>query len=126
MLETIAQGVARVTFMPTLAYNLLMERLSSRRWWDRVDDRIILGDLKPIHRLSFNSGAMEGAIPFRSTYTASLVASEGISGVVALNEPYELSLCSYQTAGWNKLGVKYFNLHLISVTSKLILPPLQS
>ena len=125
MLETIAQGVARVTFMPTLAYNLLMERLSSRRWWDRVDDRIILGDLKPIHRLSFNSGTMAGAIPFRSTYTASLVASEGISGVVALNEPYELSLCSYQTAGWNKLGVNYFNLNSIIVTSKLIPPPLQ-
>ena len=53
MLETIAQGVARVTFMPTLAYNLLMERFSSRRWWDRVDDRIILGALNPIHELSF-------------------------------------------------------------------------
>ena len=125
MLETIAQGVARVTFMPTLAYNLLMERLSSRRWWDRIDDRIILGALNPIHELSFKSGTMAGAIPFRSAYTASLVASEGISGVVALNEPYELSLCSYQTAGWNKLGVNYFNLHSISVTSKLFPLPLQ-
>ena len=123
MLETIAQGVARVTFMPTLAYNLLMERLSSRRWWDRVDDRIILGALNPIHELSFL--ILAGAIPFRSAYTASLVASEGISGVVALNEPYELSLCSYQTAGWNKLGVSYFNLNAIFVTSKVILPPLQ-
>ena len=46
MLETLAQGVARVTFMPTLAYNLVMERLSSRRWWDRVNDKIILGALK--------------------------------------------------------------------------------
>merc|ERR550517_967443 len=53
---------------------------------------------------------LAGAIPFRSAYTASLVASEGISGVVALNEPYELSLCSYQTAGWNKLGVAFLNL----------------
>ena len=68
---------------------------------------------------------LAGAIPFRSAYTASLVASEGISGVVALNEPYELSLCSYQTAGWNKLGVSYFNLNAIFVTSKVILPPLQ-
>ena len=48
MLETLAQGVARVTFMPTLAYNLLMERLSSRRWWDRVNERIILGALQEI------------------------------------------------------------------------------
>ena len=66
-----------------------------------------------------------GAIPFRSAHTASLVASEGISGVVALNEPYELSLCSYQTAGWNKLGVNYLNLHSTSVKSKLNLLPLQ-
>ena len=68
---------------------------------------------------------LAGAIPFRSAYTASLVASEGISGVVALNEPYELSLCSYQTAGWNKLGVNYFNLRSISVTSKLFALPLE-
>ena len=51
MLETLAQGVARVTFMPTLAYNLLMERLSSRRWWDRVNERIILGALQEIEDL---------------------------------------------------------------------------
>ena len=51
MLETLAQGVARVTFMPTLAYNLVMERLSSRRWWDRVNDRIILGAPKEIEVL---------------------------------------------------------------------------
>ena len=68
---------------------------------------------------------LAGAIPFRSAYTASLVSSEGITGVVALNEPYELSLCSHQTAGWNKLGVNYFNLHSIINISKLILPRVQ-
>ena len=48
---------------------------------------------------------LAGAIPFRSAYTASLVTSEGITGVVALNEPYELNLCSYQKPGWQQLGV---------------------
>ena len=56
MLETLAQGVARVTFMPTLAYNLLMERLSSRRWWDRVNERIILGALQEIEGFLWFSG----------------------------------------------------------------------
>ena len=36
---------ARVTFLPTLAYNVAMERVSSRRWWDKIDDRVILGAL---------------------------------------------------------------------------------
>ena len=90
--------------MPTLAYNLVMERLSSRRWWDRVNDRIILG--APSERdFSDFLNFLSGAIPFRSAYTTSLVSSEGITGVVALNEPYELSLCSHQKAGWHQLGV---------------------
>ena len=56
MLETLAQGVARATFLPTLAFNLVMERLSSRRWWDRVNDRIILGALKEIESFLRFSG----------------------------------------------------------------------
>lgn len=36
---------ARVTFYPTLFYNIFMERVSSRRWYDRIDDNMILGAL---------------------------------------------------------------------------------
>lgn len=36
---------ARVTFYPSLFYNIFMERVSSRRWYDRIDDHIILGAL---------------------------------------------------------------------------------
>ena len=39
----IAQVVARVMFLPSLAYNLYMEQTSERRWWDRVNERLILG-----------------------------------------------------------------------------------
>ena len=39
----IAQVVARVMFLPSLAYNLYMEHTSERRWWDRVNERLILG-----------------------------------------------------------------------------------
>ena len=37
----VAPMFARVTFLPTLAYNVAMERVSARRWWDRVDDKVV-------------------------------------------------------------------------------------
>jgi hypothetical protein len=37
--------LARISFLPTLGYNIVMEKLSSRNWWDRIDDNIILGAL---------------------------------------------------------------------------------
>ena len=36
---------ARTTFLPTLAYNVFMERVSSRNWWDRIDKNMVLGAL---------------------------------------------------------------------------------
>ena len=36
---------ARVTFYPSLLYNVLMEKVTSRRWYDRIDDNVILGAL---------------------------------------------------------------------------------
>lgn len=36
---------ARVTFYPTLVYNVLMEKLTPRQWYNRIDDTVILGAL---------------------------------------------------------------------------------
>lgn len=36
---------ARVTFYPTLLYNILMEKITSRNWYDRIDETVILGAL---------------------------------------------------------------------------------
>ncbi|XP_017789937.1 PREDICTED: phosphatidylglycerophosphatase and protein-tyrosine phosphatase 1 [Habropoda laboriosa] len=36
---------ARLTFYPTLFYNVLMEKISSRNWYDRIDETVILGAL---------------------------------------------------------------------------------
>ncbi|KAM4721869.1 phosphatidylglycerophosphatase and protein-tyrosine phosphatase 1 isoform 2-T2 [Rhinophrynus dorsalis] len=36
---------ARVIFYPTLLYNVLMEKVSRRKWYDRIDDTVILGAL---------------------------------------------------------------------------------
>jgi len=92
-MEVLGQVVARLSFLPTLAFNLAMERVTGRRWWDRVDSRVILG-----------------AIPFRSSYTRDLVDQQGIRAVVALNEAYELRLCSHQAEGWAGLGAAFLHL----------------
>jgi len=84
---------ARVTFLPTLAYNLAMEWLSSRRWYDRIDQTVILG-----------------ALPFRFEYTKKMIEKEKIAGVVSMNEDYELALFSHQSQGWEQLGVQFLQL----------------
>lgn len=38
-------ALARLLFYPTLAYNVVLEKVSSRRWFDRVDETVILGAL---------------------------------------------------------------------------------
>lgn len=36
---------ARVTFVPTLVYNVVLEKMTARRWYDRIDKNIVLGAL---------------------------------------------------------------------------------
>lgn len=36
---------ARVTFYPTLLYNVFMEKVTQRNWYDRIDENVILGAL---------------------------------------------------------------------------------
>ncbi|MCL4124839.1 UNVERIFIED_CONTAM: hypothetical protein GTU68_000517 [Idotea baltica] len=83
---------ARITFLPSLAFNVAMEKISSRRWYDIVDNRIILG-----------------ALPFRSM-TKQLVEEENVCGVVSLNETYELQYLSNMEEEWSKVGVKFLQL----------------
>lgn len=44
---------ARVSFYPTLFYNVMMEKVTARRWYDRIDDNLILGAL-PFRSMSAN------------------------------------------------------------------------
>ncbi|BES96903.1 phosphatase [Nesidiocoris tenuis] len=82
---------ARVSFYPTLLYNLFMEKVSNRRWYDRIDETVILG-----------------ALPFKST-ADELTTKERVRGVVSMNEDYELWLA---TTGndWAKRGVRFLQL----------------
>jgi len=83
---------ARLTFYPTLFYNVCMEKLSSRRWYDRIDDNVILG-----------------ALPFRSM-TNELRQRENVKAVISMNEDYELSLFSHNKETWPLYGIEFLQL----------------
>ncbi|XP_026988868.2 phosphatidylglycerophosphatase and protein-tyrosine phosphatase 1 isoform X2 [Tachysurus fulvidraco] len=56
--------LARALFYPTLAYNVLMEKVSSRRWFDRVDHTVILGAL-PFRSMTEHEWQAEGVEQIR-------------------------------------------------------------
>ncbi len=37
--------ISRVGFYPTLLYNVVLEKVSSRNWYDHIDETVILGAL---------------------------------------------------------------------------------
>ena len=46
MIRTIKRLLARLLFVPTLLWNMLLGRvLKIRNWWDAVDEHVILGAL---------------------------------------------------------------------------------
>ncbi|KAF8380555.1 hypothetical protein HHK36_028043 [Tetracentron sinense] len=62
---------ARALFYPTLLYNVLRNKIQSEfRWWDMVDEFILLG-----------------AVPFPSDVPR--LTELGVRAVITLNEPYE-------------------------------------
>lgn len=44
-LDCLSKMLARVSFYPTLFYNVMMEKVTARRWYDRIDEHTILGAL---------------------------------------------------------------------------------
>nr|CAG4644406.1 EOG090X0GSS [Lepidurus arcticus] len=84
--------LARISYLPTLAFNVVMEKFTDRRWFDRIDETVILG-----------------ALPFRSM-TNQLVSEEKVKGVVSMNEDYELMLFSNSTEEWKTAGVDFLQL----------------
>ncbi|XP_013876879.1 phosphatidylglycerophosphatase and protein-tyrosine phosphatase 1 [Austrofundulus limnaeus] len=91
-------ALARLLFYPTLGYNVLMEKVSSRRWFDRVDDTVILG-----------------ALPFRSM-TKQLVETENVRGVITMNEEYETKYFCNSAEEWHAAGVEQLRLSTVDLT----------
>ncbi|KAJ4832761.1 hypothetical protein Tsubulata_019805 [Turnera subulata] len=62
---------ARILFYPTLLYNVFRNKIQSEfRWWDEVDQYLLLG-----------------AVPFPKDVPR--LKQLGVGGVITLNEPYE-------------------------------------
>ncbi|KAM4721868.1 phosphatidylglycerophosphatase and protein-tyrosine phosphatase 1 isoform 1-T1 [Rhinophrynus dorsalis] len=89
---------ARVIFYPTLLYNVLMEKVSRRKWYDRIDDTVILG-----------------ALPFRGM-SRELINEENVRGVITMNEEYETKLLCHSAEEWKALGVEQLRLSTVDFT----------
>lgn len=75
------QFVAHLLFYPTLAWNLLLRRLiPARRWWDAVDDHVLIG-----------------ALPLK--WIVPQLESAGVKAVVNLCEEFPGPTEAYQRAG---------------------------
>ena len=79
--------LARLLFVPTLLWNLLLGRvLRVRNWWDRVDEHVILG-----------------ALPFAADVPR--LAAVGVRAVVNTCEEYVGPVAEYAVAGIEQLRV---------------------
>uniref|UniRef100_W5MFU1 Phosphatidylglycerophosphatase and protein-tyrosine phosphatase 1 n=1 Tax=Lepisosteus oculatus TaxID=7918 RepID=W5MFU1_LEPOC len=90
--------LARVLFYPTLAYNVCMEKISPRRWFDRVDHTVVLG-----------------ALPFR-WMTDELVREQNVRGVITMNEEYETKYFCNSAEDWREAGVEQLRLSTVDLT----------
>lgn len=89
--EKVRQRVIPLLFYPTLGWNMLWHRLVLRRaWWNRIDDRVILG-----------------ALPLASMVDA--LAKEGVGGVVNTCREYEGPLKEYAAAGIEQLRLPTYD-----------------
>ncbi|XP_068237635.1 phosphatidylglycerophosphatase and protein-tyrosine phosphatase 1 isoform X2 [Palaemon carinicauda] len=104
---TMGKIFARVTFLPSLVFTVAMEKMTTRRWYDPIDNRVILG-----------------ALPFRSM-TKQLVEKEGVRGVISMNEDYELKFLSNMKEEWAAVGVKFLQLSTTDIFQAPSLDKLQ-
>ena len=107
---------ARATFLPTLAYNVIMERISVRNWWDRIDSHIVLGAL-PFRGTTSSRVSFLKILSFwqllANIFTSirfQIIKEENVKAVVSMNETYELKMFSNTTPEWEKLGVNFLQL----------------
>ncbi|XP_065145576.1 phosphatidylglycerophosphatase and protein-tyrosine phosphatase 1 [Paramisgurnus dabryanus] len=88
---------SRILFYPTLAYNVVMEKISSRQWFNRVDQTVILG-----------------ALPFKSM-TEELVQKEKVRGVITMNEEFETKYFCNSAEEWQDAGVEQIRLSTVDL-----------
>ncbi|XP_035538400.1 phosphatidylglycerophosphatase and protein-tyrosine phosphatase 1 [Morone saxatilis] len=89
-------ALARLLFYPTLAYNVVLEKVTSRRWFDRVDQTVILG-----------------ALPFRSM-TTQLVETQNVERHHIMRM-YETKIFCCWLQEWQAAGVEQLRLSTVDL-----------
>ncbi|XP_062570419.1 phosphatidylglycerophosphatase and protein-tyrosine phosphatase 1-like [Saccostrea cucullata] len=84
--------LTKVLFYPTLGYNILMTYVTSRRWYDRIDETVILG-----------------ALPLKS-WNKILVEEEKVRAIVSLTEDIETEGLTNSVEEWEAMGVEVLKL----------------
>lgn len=90
--------LARILYYPTLGAGYIASSVSSRNWYDRIDETVIVG-----------------ALPFKSV-TKKLIAEENVKAMVTMNEDYELRGITYNTQELQELGVEQLRLRVTDLT----------
>lgn len=94
-LQMMLRNIYRMGFLPSLAYNVSLEKLNVRHWYDRVDDKVIIG-----------------ALPWLSL-KEELIHKENVRNVVSMNENFELNWLKGWVANkedWTNSNVNFLQL----------------
>lgn len=89
---------SKIAFYPTLVYNIVMTQVTSRQWFNRIDETVILG-----------------ALPLKQV-TKWLIEEENVRGVVSLTEDFETKSLVNSEEEWRKLGVEQLKLQTVDYT----------
>ncbi|XP_036366966.1 phosphatidylglycerophosphatase and protein-tyrosine phosphatase 1-like isoform X2 [Octopus sinensis] len=86
---------SRVAFYPSLFYNYCMSKVSSRNWYDRIDETVILG-----------------ALPLRPI-AKTLINQENVRGIISANLDHEIKHFTPTEEEWRQMGVEYLRLKIV-------------
>jgi atypical dual specificity phosphatase len=79
--------IARLLFFPTLWWNYLLRRLTQRRWWDWIDDSVLLGALPAEGHVAELKAAGIGAVINICSETCGPVKHYKEAGIEQLHLP---------------------------------------
>ncbi|ESO98388.1 hypothetical protein LOTGIDRAFT_187475 [Lottia gigantea] len=92
---TLSAILSRIVFYPSLSYNILLSKISVRKWYNRIDDTVILG-----------------AIPIK-TLADDIIKTENVGGIISLNEEYEMNYVMYTEAEWKDRNVEQLKIPIV-------------
>ncbi|UYV75130.1 PTPMT1 [Cordylochernes scorpioides] len=113
--------LARLSFYPTLFYNVMMKQISLREWYNRIDETVVLGALpfrstsKRYVKTCHFSFQTNQDFSKTSLICVQLIEEEDVKNVVSMNEDYELRLWVPTQEEWSQHGVKFLQLQTIDM-----------